>query len=95
MYNPHPELGWVPTEMGSAQFSSAPPGHVAWFRQIRYFDTNWWPTEPPSDDFVHWSKPYHPPCYDRQPLEYQGSAGPILKYGGPGGKNPLCAQKKP
>jgi hypothetical protein len=95
VYNPHPEQGWVASEMGSGQFSNAPTGHVAWARQIRYFDPNYFPVEPSNDDPALWSKPYHPPCYDRQPLSFQGSAGPLMTLGGPGGKDPTCAAKMP
>ncbi len=95
VYNPHPEQGWVATEMGSGQFSGAAQGHVAWIRQIRYFDQNFFPVEPTVDDAAHWTAPYHPPCYDRQSLYFQGSAGPLMTLGGPGGKNPLCAAKIP
>jgi hypothetical protein len=94
VYNPHPSQGWARTEMGSGQFPNAPPGHVAWIRQIRYFDANYWPMEPPSDDVALWSKPHDPVCYDRLPLANQGSAGPVMMFGGPGGKDPVCAQKK-
>lgn len=95
VYNPHPKLGWVRTTMGSGEFPNAPPGHVASIRQIRFFDTNWWPTAPVIDDFAHWSQPYDPVCYQRMSLADQGTAGPIMKFGGPGGKDPVCAQKKP
>lgn len=95
VYNPHPEQGWVRTEMGSGQFSGTPQGRVAWIREIRYLDTNYVPREPPTDDVTHWSQPYHYPCYDRQPLTSQNGAGPTLTLGGPGGKDPVCAQWKP
>lgn len=95
VYNPHPEQGWVATEMGSGQFSGAPSGYTAWARQIRYLDPNYLPLEPPIDDMAHWSKPYYSPCYDRQPLVPQGSAGPLMTFGGPGGKDPTCAAKMP
>lgn len=95
VYNPTPEQGWIATEMGSGQFSGTPQGRVAWMRQIRYLDTNYFPQEPPTDAVTSWSKPYHYPCYDRQPLTYQDGAGPTLTFGGPGGKEPVCAQKKP
>ncbi|HRI72268.1 MAG TPA: neprosin family prolyl endopeptidase [Polyangium sp.] len=96
VYNPHPEQGWVRTEMGSGQYSSGPNGNVAWVREIRYFDNSVsFVNEPKSDDLANWSKPYYPPCYDRSPLTYQGSGGPIMYLGGPGGKHPTCAQKKP
>ncbi|HRI71666.1 MAG TPA: neprosin family prolyl endopeptidase [Polyangium sp.] len=96
VYNSHPENGWVKSEMGSGRFGSTAGNDVAWVRQIRYFDIDGpFIYEPTKDDFAFWSKPYHTPCYDRSALTYQGSAGPIMYLGGPGGKNPVCAQKKP
>ncbi|HRI67887.1 MAG TPA: neprosin family prolyl endopeptidase [Polyangium sp.] len=95
VYNPHPELGWVRTEMGSGQFPNAPDGHVAWVRQIRYFDLNTWlPMEPPTDDMGYWSKPYDTTCYARNPLINQGAAGPLMLFGEPGGYRPECAAIK-
>ena len=96
VYNPNPQNGWVKTEMGSGQFSTGAPDNVAWARQIRYFDATWaFANEPQTDNSVYWSKPYATECYDRSPLTYQGSAGPIMLLGGPGGLDPVCAQKKP
>ncbi len=96
VYNPHPEQGWPRTEMGSGKYGSGLSGDVAWVREIRYFDNSVsFVNEPKSDDLANWSKPYYPPCYDRSSLISQGSAGPIMYLGGPGGKDSLCAQKKP
>lgn len=92
----HPEQGWPRTEMGSGRFGSTAANEVAWVRQIRYLDTNTpFVHEPALDDLATWSQPYHPPCYDRSPQIFQGSAGPIMYLGGPGGKDTVCAQKNP
>ncbi len=96
VYNSHPENGWVKSEMGSGRFGSTAANDVAWVRQVRYVDVDGpFIYEPTKDNFAYWSQPYHTPCYDRSALTYQGSAGPIMYLGGPGGKNPDCAQKKP
>ncbi len=96
VYNPHPENGWPKTEMGSGRFASGAANEVAWVRQIRYLDTNApFVYAPNTDDSIFWSKPYHTPCYDRSPQIFQGSDGPLMYLGGPGGKHPVCAQKKP
>lgn len=83
-------------EMGSGRFGSTAANDVAWVRQIRYFDIDApFVYEPNTDDVAFWSKPNHPPCYDRSPQIFQGLGGPLMYLGGPGGKNPVCAQKKP
>ncbi|MRG97856.1 neprosin family prolyl endopeptidase [Polyangium spumosum] len=93
VFDPKPEDGWAPTEMGSGQFATAPAGHVAWVREPKYLDMNWLVTDPQDDAFERWSKPYEPSCYTRSSMVDLGWPWQYFLLGGPGGKDPLC--KKP
>jgi len=88
-----PNDGWVPTEMGSGQFATAPAGHVAWVREPKYLDMNWLVRDPQDDAFEFWAKPYQPSCYTRSSMVDLGTPWQYFLLGGPGGKDPLC--KKP
>jgi len=88
-----PNDGWVPTEMGSGQFATAPAGHVAWVREPKYLDMNWLVRDPQNDGFEYWSKPYEPSCYTRSSMVDLGMPWQYFLLGGPGGTDPLC--KKP
>jgi hypothetical protein len=90
VYNPTPEQGRVKTEMGSGQFHTAPAGHVAWVREPKYLDMNWFVTDPKDDAFAAWSKPYEATCYSRSSMVDLGTPWQYLLLGGPGGKDPLC-----
>jgi Neprosin len=88
VFNRHPEMGAVKTEMGSGKFANAGRPDVAYVRSPKYFDPSWFSMEPEDMMYSTWTRPYEPSCYTRSTLDLDPVSGSrIFSFGGSGGFN--------